>query len=187
MKQNSDKHWLQTDPFFVQTFPIIGYPNFFLLFLLHSLREYPHLTAHISPVNHPAVWLLSSPLYWNRLHKSHRMICWLPNASSQSVLQHFTVWTTSFTLWLLPVCSLLSVPPQSSWLALLLLPSEIWCPLEVSPQLLCFNTVPLCLNSIHSHGFICHIWGWPANRHLQAVPLTCIPNLYFPELIGFLQ
>ena len=57
-------------------------------FLLNSLREYSPLTAHPSPVSHPAAWLFSSPLYGNSLLQSHQVICRLP-------IQYFTSVTVA--------------------------------------------------------------------------------------------
>lgn len=152
-------------------------PNFFLLFLLNSLREYFPWIAHTSPVIYPAVWL-STSLSWNKQTPNHQTIHWLPDLMPRpsqlcSISQYWTVFFFTLSLALL-LSALLSVSSRSPWLAPLLLTSENRCPqLLLTPYFSC-----LC-NSIYSQGFICYAWGWPSNLHLQAILLTYTPNLYF--------
>lgn len=102
------------------------------------------------------------------------------SASSQSALQHFAARISSSLPfpWCLLLCPVLSAP-HSPGLALLLLTSERWCPFQVLAlsSVLALSPPFLC-DSIHSQGFICHVWGWPSNLLLQAMLLTCIPNFY---------
>lgn len=113
------------------------------------------MTAPTSPVSHPEAWLLSSPPYWNRLLESHQMAWWVPNpvphrSQHCSISQQGPPSLHPF----LGVCRLLLCPvlsaPHSPGLALLLLTSESWCPLQVSAQLLCLSTVPSLSVRLHS-------------------------------------
>lgn len=105
----------------------------------------------------PGFCLLST----ERLLKSHQVTGWSPTAYGlvSAVLWRFTTRTppSPHCPWLWLLRSLLSVPPRSLWLALLLLTAENGGPWGRSPQQLCLNTIPaLSVSSVHSQGCICH-------------------------------